>query len=139
MYFYKNEFSAVLTRSCALRVLNRTTPSKSIQFINNILTKQKETETKTYFLWISITSPCIGNFQVWPDNKTAFPDFLRNNTWNQWKEWIVNQSKEIDFDGLWIVGVTHIPSKMGHKIETLCGKILIFFYLLECVCQTDAR
>ena len=79
------------------------------------------------------------NTQVWPDNKTAFPDFLRNNTWNQWKEWIVNQSKEIDFDGLWIVGVTHIPSKMGQKIEILCGKLPIFFYLLECVCQTDAR
>ncbi|XP_067946524.1 sucrase-isomaltase, intestinal-like [Watersipora subatra] len=39
---------------------------------------------------------------VWPDNKTAFPDFFKNNTKVMWKRWIVHQYQELRFDGLWI-------------------------------------
>ena len=49
MYFYKNEFSAVLTRSCALKVLNRTTPSRSIQFVDNILKNKRKQKQRLIF------------------------------------------------------------------------------------------
>lgn len=61
-----------------------------------------------YDYWWPIAIELIEyNFQVWPDNKTAFPDFFRQSTWNQWGYWIEVQSREIDFDGLWIVGVCY--------------------------------
>nr|XP_053632508.1 maltase-glucoamylase-like isoform X2 [Cherax quadricarinatus] len=39
---------------------------------------------------------------VWPDNRTAFPDFFRNSTKEWWQEEIVLLHKTLEFDGLWI-------------------------------------
>ncbi|XP_063595395.1 maltase-glucoamylase-like [Penaeus indicus] len=39
---------------------------------------------------------------VWPDNRTAFPDFFREKTKSWWKEQIVDFHKILEFDGLWI-------------------------------------
>ncbi|ROT64559.1 hypothetical protein C7M84_017493 [Penaeus vannamei] len=39
---------------------------------------------------------------VWPDNRTAFPDFFRQKTRDWWTEQIVDFHKTLEFDGLWI-------------------------------------
>nr|XP_045599911.1 maltase-glucoamylase, intestinal-like [Procambarus clarkii] len=39
---------------------------------------------------------------VWPDNRTAFPDFFRTSTKEWWQEEIVQLHKTLEFDGLWI-------------------------------------
>ena len=52
---------------------------------------------------------CDGSvlLQVWPDNRTAFPDFFRSSTKAWWKEEIrlLYAEKGLEFDGLWIVSV----------------------------------
>ncbi|KAG7153671.1 Maltase-glucoamylase, intestinal-like [Homarus americanus] len=39
---------------------------------------------------------------VWPDNRTAFPDFLRSSTKEWWKEEIIRLYDTLEFDGLWL-------------------------------------
>ncbi|KAK3872832.1 hypothetical protein Pcinc_022087 [Petrolisthes cinctipes] len=39
---------------------------------------------------------------VWPDNRTAFPDFLRSSTHEWWQDEIISLYQHLQFDGLWI-------------------------------------
>ena len=41
--------------------------------------------------------------QVWPDNKTAFPDFFKESTKTWWTDEIRTFYENVKFDGLWIV------------------------------------
>ena len=45
------------------------------------------------------------SFKVWPKGKVVFPDFLKNETCEWWKEEIIDHHKVLSFDGLWIVSV----------------------------------
>ncbi len=39
---------------------------------------------------------------VWPDGKTAFPDFFKTKTKNWWIDEIQKHYNQVSFDGLWI-------------------------------------
>ncbi|KAK7085835.1 hypothetical protein SK128_017032, partial [Halocaridina rubra] len=39
---------------------------------------------------------------VWPDNRTAFPDFFKNTTKEWWEDEILRHYENLEFDGLWI-------------------------------------
>ncbi|XP_037793117.1 maltase-glucoamylase, intestinal-like [Penaeus monodon] len=52
---------------------------------------------------------------VWPDNRTAFPDFFREKTKEWWKEQIVDFHKILEFDGLWID--MNEPANFGTNLD----------------------
>jgi len=39
---------------------------------------------------------------VWPKGPVVFPDYLKNATFNVWKDLIVQHHNQVPFDGLWI-------------------------------------
>ena len=39
---------------------------------------------------------------VWPDGKTAFPDYLYPSTYEWWRTQILEYRKQIKFDAIWI-------------------------------------
>lgn len=41
---------------------------------------------------------------MWPDGKTAFPDFFKESTQDWWKEELrIFYNDVLEFDGIWIV------------------------------------
>jgi len=59
----------------------------------------------TFFLKHTFEYSVLTYEKVWPDGKTAFPDFFKKETVDWWHKELEDfySVKNISFDGIWIV------------------------------------
>lgn len=53
---------------------------------------------------------------VWPDGRTAFPDFFKDRTVNWWHQELINFHNTIPYHGIWIVLSSHESQLYFNKL-----------------------